>query len=663
MSRDKNIKDLGDFLKVLKQPIRRKILSKLNLYENPMSFSKLQKEVLGTISNSVNFSFYIKPLKSLALISSEEEGYSITTLGRKFLTLIKNMEQVLTHNENPVMIRTSKYSKEKFDINKIEEYLITEGKLNSDLAEKIANQVKERLKNTNINYLTAPLMREYINVILLENDLEEVRHRLTRLGTPPYEVSKYFNTKEITPLDFIKILGSEVSEQYLLLNILPKNLADMYLSGEVILIHLNQWALRPLSICLSTDSILEKLYQNNSALPKEFKNIRDLILLILKFTDFLKIFRPYFSEDILLSEFNLKFLTYFNTLKNENMSVIYNIITSQFLGYSEYFRDNKPHITFNFSYENDCEVSSEPTSLIENDSLFLQHLYQKKSINRKFIMPLILFDYFDFFNPIYNNNNFNQLLLLNRLENIIFYNHKTSNLLNSAIIKVNSQDSHQNRIILDKILINLKSIALKANQNDDIFYSLLQEKLNLIYEFFDYKETFVTKKLDHMTDWKFIIKEVLGKNSDEWVTDSLKSISFFGLNEAIKHHCGLELERIEKSQDFALKILSFLRDLIEEKNETENTNYNLSQPFNLRILNGAETFRNPYSFKNQNPLEIIKTNSNLSLDKKISLFKKFERILDGGNLFTFNIDSTQYQNKESLNLLFESNLQAFTINY
>ena len=268
MSSDKNIKDLGNFLKVLQQPIRRDILSKLNLNDNPMSFSKLQKEVLGTISNSVNFSYYLKPLKSLALISSKEGGYSITNLGKQILKLILNMEQVLNQNKEPVMIRTSKYSKEKFDISKIEEYLIKEGELNNNLAKKIASQVKERLKTTKINYLTAPLMREFVNAILLENNLEEVRHRLTRLGTPPYEVSKYFKINDISPLDFIEILGSDVSEQYLLLNLLPKPFADMYLSGEVALLHLNQWALRPLSVCLKTETILENLYKNNSALPK-----------------------------------------------------------------------------------------------------------------------------------------------------------------------------------------------------------------------------------------------------------------------------------------------------------------------------------------------------------------------------------------------------------
>ncbi|GAH00990.1 unnamed protein product [marine sediment metagenome] len=148
---------------------------------------------------------------------------------------ILSIEQVLNNENKPIMIRTSKYSKEPFNENKIEEYLIREGELEAYLAKKIAREVKDRLFKANVEYLTAPLMREYINAILLESGLEEVRHRLTRLGTPPYEAFKLFNSQEkvITPDKFLKKLGSDVSEQFLLLNLLPKELADLYLSGEI----------------------------------------------------------------------------------------------------------------------------------------------------------------------------------------------------------------------------------------------------------------------------------------------------------------------------------------------------------------------------------------------------------------------------------------------
>jgi len=76
-------------------------------------------------------------------------------------------------------------------------------------AKQIAQEVEERLSKTNIEYFTAPLMREYINAVLLENGLEKIRHKLTRLGTPPYEVIKLFEDNLVNPEQFIKRLGSD----------------------------------------------------------------------------------------------------------------------------------------------------------------------------------------------------------------------------------------------------------------------------------------------------------------------------------------------------------------------------------------------------------------------------------------------------------------------
>ena len=209
MSSDKISEILEQQLKTLGQKIRIDILKNLNDCNDSISFSMLQKKVLSTNSNSKNLSFHLNVLKKSDLITTNEYGYSITELGKKILTNILKIEQILNVQNNSIIIRTSKYSKEIFDNNKIVEYLIREGELDKYLASQIAQEVKERLSNINIKYLTAPLMREYINAILLENGLEQVRHKLTRLGTPPYEAHKLFEKSIINNENFIKKLGSE----------------------------------------------------------------------------------------------------------------------------------------------------------------------------------------------------------------------------------------------------------------------------------------------------------------------------------------------------------------------------------------------------------------------------------------------------------------------
>ncbi len=667
MDSDKNSKILELQLKTLGKKIRIDILKKLTTSSIPLTFSTLQKEIGKNSPTSINFSFHLNALKKCDLVNSSEDGYSISILGKKIMGKILSIEQLLTNQNKTIMIRTSKYSKEPFDAGKITEYLIREGELEKNLAIKIAQVVKERLSKTNIEYLTAPLMREYINGILLENGLEQVRHKLTRLGTPPFEVFKLFNSminKHQNPERFINKLGSDVSEQFLLLNLLPNKLADMYLSGEVALLHLNHWALRPLSIYLNTDSVINLISKKSS---NKIKNSIDLVNLILRAMDVLYSFNPFFSEDLLLGDFNKNFLSLFSLKKIGKISNLFSTLVSQILRYNKSFEDKRRYISLEFSYSNKDDLNDDYFSQFQIDNLFLNILNQKTIFNGHMLNPLIMLDYSKF-----NLSNFklnflegaNSTILKN---DIVFYNKESSSLMNSNVIKIKKNDASKrfyDVIIMDKILINLYLIAKESNQNDDVFQDLIQDRVKSVFEFFKYKELLVKKKLNSLKGWKRLISQLNGIDVNDWNKDAIKSISFLGLNEAIKNHCGIELDRIEKSEKFALNILSLIKDLIDEKNDKDNDTFVLSQPqhdkysFNS-IKNGTMKLNknlSPYSSR------IIRKDSNLPLDKQISLFKKFEEIIKGGSLFSTSIISNDITNEPNLKLLLSSKLNAFRMN-
>jgi len=349
MDSDKNTNILEKQLKTLGQKIRIDILKKLKDIQDPFSFSKLQKEVLEHNNSSVNFSFHLNALKKCELIDSSEEGYYITKLGKEILNNILSIERILVDRSKTRMIRTSKYSKELFDSSKIERYLVIEGELDEFLAKQITHKVEERLTKTNIEYLTAPLMREYINAILLENGLEEVRHKLTRLGTPPYEVFKLFNSEDtqITPEKFIERLGSDVSEQFLLLNLLPKNLADLYLTGEVALLHLNHWSLRPLSVYLNTNSVLKYIYNKNANISVNLDDDKNVLMTISDLCNFFHKFKQFYSGDLVLGDFYNHFIA--NLDLSEEKSYIMDLLTSQILRFEESCRDNYQHLSLGFN--------------------------------------------------------------------------------------------------------------------------------------------------------------------------------------------------------------------------------------------------------------------------------------------------------------------------
>ncbi|TFF96604.1 MAG: hypothetical protein EU544_00320 [Promethearchaeota archaeon] len=657
MSSDKISKLLEKQLKTIGQELRIDILKKLDHFDRPISFSKLQKEVLGDNPNSTNFSFHLKTLKEAEVVYLNSKGYQLTQLGKKLLNVVLSFERELIDEHKTLMIRTSKYSKEPFNIKKIEEYLIHEGEVEEFLAKQISKEVRKRLSQTNIQYLTAPLMREYINGVLIEMDLENVRKKLTRLGTPPCEVHKLFNglsSSPISPEHFIRILGSDVSEQFLLLNLLPGNLADLYLSGEIALLHLNYWSLRPLSIYLTTESLLNLIEQRFSLKPQNLSRSAEYFQLIAHFFEITNGLSKFFSQDLLLGGFNRHFLSIFSGGDQQEQTDYFNFILS-FLEHSFFSKTFSPYLSLEFqSLEGAQEV---------NDSswLFLEQMSTPDSVRAFPTNPNIFLNADLIRNLDIEWERFNTLFSSHLLDNTIFYGQKRSHLLNSTLIRV--KDPQQNRLILDKIFINLPLLAIKANQNDGLFFELLQDKLAAVLKLFKYKALLVQKKLKGVAAWQKMAGSLFTDSPTEALESAIRSISFLGLNKAVKIHCGIELDRLQTSEKFALQILRTLNEHIREENAQASDLYELSQPHYGLFLNQLwdDNIYTSDQKEEHFSSRIIRKASHIHLDKRISLFRKFAKFLGGGTVFHGIYESNTLPKDELLSILAQADLGAFTL--
>jgi predicted transcriptional regulator len=626
---DKNTNFLEKHLKTLGQKVRIDILKKLNSSQYHISFSKLQKEVLDQNPSSVNFSFHLNELKKREMIDSNENGYFITKLGKDILGGILSIEEILIKKTKKKMIRTSKYSKELFDLKKIEVYLITEGGLENFLAQQIAREVEERLAKTDIEYLTAPLMREYINAILLENGLEEVRHKLTRLGTPPYEVSKLFNLekKGVLPDQFIKKLGSDVSEQYLLLNLIPKNLADLYLSGEIALLNLNYWALRPLGIYLDSKTLIDYVSQNKISSSGKSSSGIDYINLILALFDFLHQLKHFYSTDVLLGNFSKFFLADLNFA--ESQSYLFDILASRMLKFNNFHNTTHSHLTLGFNGKIDSQEN-------QNLKYFLNSLSKVQDYNH---LPLLACDYSNFETQCTENTLLAELLSENLRSNTIFFNNQNSSILNSTITKI--EHPHNSTLILDKILINLHMISVEAKQNDDLFLEILKNRMESVFELYNYKTKFVEKKLKSINKWDKISLHIFGDKREK-IFD----------------------ERTDNSTSFALDVLSLMKRIIEERNEIDKNHYILNQPHKAEYLRNSwdNDMQHDNGLKKCYSSKIIREECSIPIVKKVAIFKKFEAILSGGSLFTEIIDDEKISVNEITQLLVKSKINAFSLN-
>ncbi len=650
MHSDKNSDLLEHQLKILGQKIRIDILKNLDKSSIPISYSLLQKQVLGSNPNSVNFSFHLKVLKTNDLIETSDEGYLLTSLGKKILGNMVSMEQILADQDKSIMIRTSRYSTEPFNIGNIEEYLVREGGMELFQAKQIANEVSNRLSRTQVEYLTTPLMREYINGILLENGLEHVRHRLTRLGTPPFEVKKLFNNLHLNPEQFIHELGSDVSEQFILLNLLPRDLADSYLSGDIILLNLNYWSLRPLGAYINTNTFLDGIDKENLDMQNNSNDPRKIFRLIHSFMTSVSSIHPYLSEDIVLGNFDSALLPY---LKGHDESTFTFLVLEllKLNNHNNAFLNAGPAISLDFSF-NKKECKTEVGS-------FFDCMIKGCTSNLVNVLPLILFEYVGMDLLDYHQ-------ILTQLENnVLFYSKEMTGALNSTAISIKKarplqEPLNANHIILDKILINLHKIAINSNGDDDIFEENLHEQVSNVFKFFEIKKELVNQKLNSQKRWINACETYFNDTPENLIKYSTKAVSFIGLNEAIEHHCGIELDRIEVSENFSLKVLGKIKQRIIKKNKRLEENYVLTQPHHL------------INFSNNNPIDpslkskyysssIIRQETTLPIDKQLELFKKFQSILDGGNFFYFQDIDDDASRLNLLNLLKTSKMNALFI--
>jgi len=236
-------------LKAVASSLRLQVLSLL-LDRGPLSYTEIMNILhLNPSRDAGRFAYHLKSLVKADLIEPDPETkkYRLTELGHMLVDVTEAIEE-RAFKRRRMMVRSSRLAMEEFDRNKIAQALVKEAKVPQDLAQKIARETEARLLEVKTKYLTAPLIREFVNAILIEKGLEEYRHKLTRLGLPVYDVTQLIKSAGSTSLTVNNVhasAGDSVIEEYTLLNVLPRDIADAHLSGSLHLNNLGSWILKP----------------------------------------------------------------------------------------------------------------------------------------------------------------------------------------------------------------------------------------------------------------------------------------------------------------------------------------------------------------------------------------------------------------------------------
>ncbi|HEY7227932.1 MAG TPA: anaerobic ribonucleoside-triphosphate reductase [Nitrososphaeraceae archaeon] len=359
---------------VMASPNRIDILRILNS-KGPLTYSEL-KSLAGFKSKkeSGKFAYHLRKLlrQSLVALNKAERRYTITNLGKLVLSLARQIEERSIVESGKMYVRTSRHSIEEFNSNRITQSLVREANMPLEQAHKITEEVENKVYKFQTVYLTSSLIRETVNSILMEHGYEEFRSKLARLGLPGSDISDMFNNPTYSKNGVEGILSETslaVFSENLLFNVLPKDITDMHLAGELNISNTGLWNLMPDTVFIDTRDIIENglnfkgKYLNVSRL-KPIDTLEDVTAAL---PILISVLSREASREIILENFISSILKKF-----QNNEDIKSVFSKAFISSSisrSYSSSEFPVITLPLSLDG----SSIITSILEAYSIYLDH--------------------------------------------------------------------------------------------------------------------------------------------------------------------------------------------------------------------------------------------------------------------------------------------------
>ena len=549
--------------------------------KGPLSYSEL-KTLAGFKSKkeSGKFAYHLRKLvkQMLVTLNRSERRYNVTNLGRLILNLTRQIEEQSVIESGKIYVRTSKEMMEEFKPDKILQALVKEAGMPVDLAQKMTSEAEARLYKFQTSYLTAPLIREIVNALLIEHGYEEYRHKLTRIGLPIHDVTQML--KQSTRSDngvssLVTQTSKEVFSEYLLLNQLSRDVTDAHLSGDIHISNLGVWGLKP-----------DTIFVNLSSLPTQGIKIKGKLLSSVKINK-AENFSDSIANMVLLTtelskEINVEiaynnFIDYITSFVNNKMSSSKDSLIQMFKMISQVVSDDtSPFVSINLNVQKNSKIDDKQLTklhklILESYEEYIQTIAIPK-------ITLIL--------PLSNSQDTEiskKVFTIIKKGGYIAINADTKNNFSyTGINKSMIKNSAGGNIILHAVSINLPRLAYESNKDDTYF----RAKVNLILK----------TAISALSTRREIIDDMTGKgllpllNINTGIISSQKIpliINFTGLDEAIYSLLGTKSSSKERGK-LAGKIIDTAME------EITNSGKRLGEEFGLSSIvdDSAKRFAN-----------------------------------------------------------------------
>jgi len=618
---------------------------------------------LDPVRDAGKFVYHLRSLTEAGLVALDKKTkkYEVSELGRMMVSFARDLDEYVNVKRGKLYVRSSRLAIEEFHRNKIARSLVVEAGVPQEIADEIAAEAEDRLVRLKTVYLTAPLIREFVNAILIEKKLEEYRHKLTRLGMPVYDVAQLIKSTGDRQLsaDYVhRSSAKSVLSEYVLLNCLPHKLSDAHLSGSMHIANLENWILKPNEFMHDIRYILR-----NSLPGMLHPETLDATLALLRNAleigssevsgeqtiPFFNTFLAPFARGKTPEDISRGLYYFFTSLRRDAIScnpssgfsvAIDLSIPEHLSGEEAVGPGGKPAGVYGDLRDEALQVAEATVEAFQAISQsrppVLPHLLIR--VNRKAVEDERARKILD---------SAHELAASRSLPYFELEGSEQKSTYSATGLRLSDEwTGHWEADCLrtgsmDTIFLNLPRAAYEAKKSDEKFFAFLKETALLAIEGFKAKKRVVSERLKQP-----LLPLLAGQSSAPYFYEKNASynLSFVGLNEAVAAHTGERMDRGGPGLEFGLRILQELGKVAKTASEESEIRIVISQrPGDEAVGRLAELDIEQYrravivadgsrGVFYYTDMPTIPLTAKIPIDARLSLESKLQAVLPGGHL-------------------------------
>lgn len=494
-----------------------------------------------------------------------------------------------------LFVRTSDEEIKKWNKEKIYEALLRETDISTDAAAVVAKEVEKMVSKMDVEYITAPLIRELTNAKLMEYGLEGIRKQHTRLGTPIFDAREIIMSPnkenanvphgpEATNLT----LAENIKKEFALLEVFSPDVADAHMSG---LVHLHDLGMIDRPYCSGQSIEYVKKFglnlPNAMSIAKPAKHPEVLIEQIIKFSAALQ---GHFAGAIGWDAFNVFLAPYLVDVDDARMHQLAQILIYEFAQQAVARGGQSIFSDINLYWETPEHFVGVPAigpggvytgknyeDYLPQAQAFVNALIdvylEGDAMGRPFFFPKPEVHITEKFFKTEGHEEF--LYKISKLASekgntyFVFDRGATARISECCRLAINL-DKNDLQLVkepwkmrfsaMQNVTLNLPRIAYMAEKDDAKLYEEITKAMELSVKAHLEKKAFLKQLLDLGNSGPLSLL-TMNMDGDPYymINNSRFLIGVLGLNEMVQYHFGQEIHESKEAQMFALKVTAYMK--------------------------------------------------------------------------------------------------------